>query len=73
MRELNLNEVDMLAGGARAICTSFNDIGIGLGAAAAVGGGLAAIPTPASPALAGFGVLAGLLGAGAAYLGNHCE
>lgn len=64
--ELNAAEIDAIAGG-----DPFGDISIGLGAAATVAGGLAAVPTPASPALAGFAVLTGLMSAGAAYLSSR--
>ena len=49
----------------------FGDISLAMGAASVVSGGAACIPSPATPALAGFAVLTGLLSVGAAYLDAH--
>lgn len=66
IQELSRDEIEVVRG-ARDV---FTDISIALGAATTVAGGAAAIPTPASPALASFAVLTGLMSAGAAYLSS---
>ena len=63
MQELSMDLVREVNGGG-----AYGDISAGLGAAAAVAGGLAAVPTPASGALAGFAVVTGVLSAGAGWL-----
>jgi hypothetical protein len=70
---LNEHEISLVSGGDDLAPGEdiFGDISAGLGAAAAVAGGLAAVPTPATPALAAFGVVTGVLSAGAAYLSSH--
>jgi len=56
------NDVEFVVGGG-----ALGDAAAGLGIAATVGGGLAAVPTPASPALAGFAVVAGVLAGALAW------
>jgi hypothetical protein len=56
MREISMVEVDQVSGGG-----VFGTISGGFAAAAAVGGGLAMVPTPATPALAVFAVVTGVL------------
>lgn len=68
MKLMTSQEVEQVSGAG-----VFGQISAGLGGAAAVAGGLAAIPTPASGALAGFAVLTGLMSAGAAYLDSRYQ
>ncbi len=63
MKTLSIEQVDQVSGGG-----VFGQISAGFAGAAAVSGGLAFVPTPASPALVGFAVLTGVLSAGFAYL-----
>ncbi len=63
MNTLSLEQVEQISGGGL-----FGQVAAGLAGAAAIAGGLAMVPTPASPALAGFAVLTGVLGAGFAYV-----
>ena len=63
MQLMTSQEVEQVSGGG-----VFATIAFGMGTAAAIAGGLAAVPTPASPALAGFAVLTGVMAAGAGYL-----
>ena len=58
MREISMVEVEQVSGGG-----TFGVIGAALGGAAAIAGGLALVPTPASPALGAFAVVSGVLGA----------
>lgn len=62
MRELNLIETEQVSGAG-----ALNTAAIALGGAAAISGGLAAVPTPASPSLAAFAVVTGVLSATLAY------
>jgi hypothetical protein len=58
MQHLTLKEVDQVNGGG-----VLGTAGAALGGAAVIACGLAAVPTPASPGLLAFGVVAGVLGA----------
>ena len=63
MRELTMVEVQDVNGAG-----ILGAVGAFFGGAAAIAGGLALIPTPASPGLAGFAVVTGVLGATFAYV-----
>lgn len=67
MNKLSQQEIDAVTGAG----TTFGDISAAMYAAAAVSGGLAAIPTPASPGLVAFGVITGVMGAGAGWIDSH--
>ena len=67
MQVLSFVEVDQVAA-AGGFQDAMGYTAIAMGAAAGVSGGLACVPTPATPALAAFAALTSLLGAGAAYL-----
>ena len=56
MRELTVDEISAVDGAG-----PLGDASLALGAASVIGGGLACIPTPATPALAGFAVITGVL------------
>ncbi len=65
--ELSIEEMELVDGGT----STLGRISAGMAAASIASGGLALIPTPATPALAGFSVLTGLISAGAAYLASY--
>lgn len=50
---------------------TFGDIGAALTGAAIISGGLATIPTPATPALYAFTAIAGVMGVGAGWIDTH--
>jgi hypothetical protein len=66
MRVISTSEIENVSG-----ATVMGDTAAFFAGAAAVAGGLASVPTPASPALAGFAVITGVLSAGAWYLDSH--
>jgi hypothetical protein len=68
IQTLRIEEINSISGAG-----VFGDISLAMGAASVIGGGLATIPTPATPALAGFAVLTGLMSVGAAYLDAHVK
>lgn len=68
MRELTSIEIDAVDGAGPLAGAS-----LGLGAASVIGGGLACVPTPASPALAAFAVVTGILSIGLAWADSKIE
>jgi hypothetical protein len=66
MQELNMVEVELVGG-----ASTMGNFAAGMAGAASISGGLASVPTPASPALASFAVICGVLSAGAWYLDSH--
>lgn len=70
MQELTHDEINMISGAAE---QWLNQISAGMAAASVVSAGLAAVPTPASPGLAGFSVMTGLMSAAAAYLSGRFD
>lgn len=67
MQELEIHEIELVGGGGGPLA----DAATFFGGAAAISGGLAAVPTPASPALAGFAVMTGVLSAAMNYADNR--
>lgn len=68
MRELTVNEILVVDGAG-----PLGDASLALGAASVIGGGLACIPTPATPALAGFAVITGVLSVALAWADSRME
>ena len=66
MQELNAVECESISG-----ASVMGDIAATMAGAAAITGGLGAVPTPASPALIGFAVITGVISAGAWFLDSH--
>ena len=66
MHVITQDEIDTVCG-----ASVMGDAAAFFAGAASISGGLAAVPTPASPALAGFAVISGVLSAGAWYLDSH--
>lgn len=63
MQILNTQQIENVNGAG-----TLADISYAMAGAAAVAGGLAMVPTPASPALGGFAVLTGLMSAGFGWM-----
>jgi hypothetical protein len=63
MKKLSINEIEQVDGAG-----VLGQAGAALGGAAAVAGGLAMVPTPASGALGAFAVVSGVLGAALSYV-----
>lgn len=63
MKVLSTQQIEVVNGAG-----AFENISAGMGAAAAVAGGLAMVPTPASGALGAFAALTGLMSVGFGWL-----
>jgi hypothetical protein len=68
MRELTIDEVSTVDGAG-----PLGDAALALGAASVIGGGLACIPTPATPALAGFAVITGVLSVALSFADSRMQ
>lgn len=68
MRNLVIEEISLVDGAG-----PLAEASMGLGAASVVGGGLACIPTPATPALAAFAVVTGVLSIALAWADSKIE
>jgi hypothetical protein len=68
MQTLELNEIDQVNGAG-----VMGQIGAAMGGFAAIAGGLAMVPSPATPALGAFAVVTGVLGGVFSYLDSRME
>jgi hypothetical protein len=68
MKELTISEISMVDGAG-----PLGDAALALGAASVIGGGLACIPTPATPALAGFAVITGVLSVALSFADSRMQ
>jgi hypothetical protein len=82
IQELTCDEVHLVFGGEKGDRSGrgtarggdvFQDISLGLGAGSIASGGLATVPTPASPALVSFSVLTGFMSIGAGFLSSFAS